>query len=97
MSFANPLARRTSPEHGQIVDRIKSDTRALLDLADDVTIFVTELACAQRDCPDAETIVVAFIDEHSASTLRVPKRMLDIGRDDLSAALEKSRRGQELT
>jgi hypothetical protein len=88
MSFTNPLARRTSPEHGETLDRIKADTRALLGLTDDVTIFVTELACARRDCPDAETIVVAFIDEQTACTLRVAKRVADVERGDLSAALE---------
>jgi hypothetical protein len=97
MGFTNPLARWTRPDHGETVDRIRADTRALLGLTDEVTIFVTELACARRDCPDAETIVVAFTDEQTACTLRVAKRMFDVGRDDLSAALEKSRRREEST
>lgn len=42
------------------VDRIKSWTRELWGLGDDVTIMVTELECREPGCSPIETVIVVL-------------------------------------
>ena len=40
-----------------VAGRIKAWAREMLGLGDDVVVTVTELRCAEEECPDVETVV----------------------------------------
>ncbi|OJF89772.1 hypothetical protein [Pararhizobium antarcticum] len=82
--FINPLARRGS----SIVDSaraLKSLTRGILALADDVVVSVSELACHVPGCPPRETVILVM---QGVETLQISihKPMADVTEDDLLEA-----------
>jgi hypothetical protein len=52
-SFVNPLSRKPKTGYPDAMTRLKTDTRCLLGLSDDVVISVTELTCREPGCPDS--------------------------------------------
>jgi DNA-binding transcriptional ArsR family regulator len=50
-NFINPLSRRPRAGYLDATARLKTATRALLDLPDEVVISVTELACREPGMP----------------------------------------------
>ena len=49
------------PSHDPAVTaRVKDWVREVMSLPDDVTVMVTELRCAEADCPDVETVIAVL-------------------------------------
>ncbi len=79
--FANPLApRRARPEKAR---RIKSWVRELYELAEDVVVSVTELACRDQGCPGIETVIGIMRPGQKIETVRVHKPIAEISEIDL--------------
>jgi len=43
-----------------VTTRVKDWVREVMSLPDDVTVMVTELRCAEADCPDVETVIAVL-------------------------------------
>ncbi|MES2197551.1 MAG: nitrate reductase [Pseudomonadota bacterium] len=85
--FANPLARKSRAGYREAIDRIKTETRILLDLAGDATVSVTELNCREPGCPDTETIVAIFRAGQPPAMARLHKPIPEIDMTELAEAV----------
>jgi hypothetical protein len=72
-----------SPEHRQALRRVKDWTRARFGLAEDVTILVTEIACAVPGCPPVDTVVAFWTEDDRRHHFRVFKPAAEVVEDDL--------------
>jgi hypothetical protein len=61
--------------------------REELDLGEDDTVTISEVACALPGCPPVQTVVSVFPDHEEAFTLRVCKPVADVEAMDVIAAL----------
>ena len=50
------IGKTTKKPNLEMIRRIKRILRETLDLSDDATITLTELACLEEDCPPVETV-----------------------------------------
>jgi hypothetical protein len=85
--FVNPLARKSKSGYREAIERIKTETRKLLELAGDVTVSVTELNCREPGCPDTETIVAILRAGHPPAMARLHKSIPDIDMTELAEAV----------
>lgn len=83
--LVNPLSREPKPGYPEAVARLKSQTRALLGLADEVVVAVTELACREPGCPDIETVVAVLKAGEKPWTARIHKPIPEVTGQDLAA------------
>jgi hypothetical protein len=72
-----------SPEHRQALRRVKDWTRERFGLAEDVTILVTEIACAVPGCPPVDTVVAFWTEDDRRHHFRVFKPAAEVAEDDL--------------
>jgi len=72
-----------SPEHRQARRRVKDWTRERFGLAEDVTILVTEIACAVPGCPPVDTVVAFWTEDDRRHHFRVFKPAAEVVEDDL--------------
>ncbi|HYI88377.1 MAG TPA: hypothetical protein VEY05_00565 [Beijerinckiaceae bacterium] len=72
-----------SPEHRQALRRVKDWTRERFGLAEDVTILVTEIACAVPGCPPVDTVVAFWTEDDRRHHFRVFKPAAEVVEDDL--------------
>jgi hypothetical protein len=86
-NFVNPLARKRKPGYPEAVDRVKVTVRSILDLADDIVVSVTELACREPGCPDVETVIAILAPGRKAVTVRLHTTIPEIVEGDLASAL----------
>jgi len=82
----NPLAPRTNRLHAKSGE-VKTWVRARLDLGDDVTLTVAELACRDEGCPDVETVIGILAQGQPIRTLRIHLPLAELSRDDIAAAI----------
>lgn len=61
--------------------------REELDLGEDDTLTISEVACALPGCPPVQTVISVFPDGEEAYALRVCKPIVDIEAMDVIAAL----------
>jgi hypothetical protein len=84
----NLFSQKPRPDPS-VVDRLKGWAREMLGLGEDVTVTVMQLNCAEDDCPDVET-VVGVLEQGNQRKFKVLKRMSEVTRDDLAAAVRLS-------
>lgn len=84
-NFINPLSRRPRVGYPDATARLKTATRALLDLPEDVVISVTELACREAGCPDIETVVAIMRAGERPRTAKFRKPLPALTTDNLAA------------
>ena len=85
-SFVNPLKPRGGAGYAEALAQIRGWTRAAVP-EDDAVISVTELACAEPNCPPRETVILVMWADKSAWKLRVHKAMADVNQGDVAHAL----------
>ena len=85
MQVAKWFARKAGQENAEATTRLKSETRRLLHLDDEVIVSVNELSCPEFGCPDIETIVAVLIAGERPRVARIGKRVLDVTTADLTA------------
>ena len=81
----HPLGRTTAG-NAQASARIKTWVREALTLADDVSVMVTELRCAEDGCPPLETCI-AVMATGGPRLFKVSKAMAEISREDVTRCI----------
>ena len=71
-----------------IVQQLKAWTREILQLAEETTITVAQLNCAEEDCPDVET-VIGVLEPGKQRKFKVFKPLIEVMREDLTTALAR--------
>jgi hypothetical protein len=80
--LSGPFRKKTS-EDRQALRRVKDFTRAHFRLAEDDTIFVTEVACALPGCPPLETLIAFWTAGNKRHHYKVFKPLIEVTEDDL--------------
>ena len=97
---ATDLAEKTAPgraplrfgafrqDAGQLraLERVKLWTRESLELAEDDTVLVAEVACARPGCPPLETVVTFWTQAGERHWFKVFKPIAEVVFDDLPPA-----------
>ncbi len=65
------------------VRKIKAWTVEALEIPEDRTIMVTELACREAGCPPLETVVVVLGHSCGAHQIKIHKLVAEISREDI--------------
>jgi len=60
MPFGPVLAPRPTPVSPEVRDRLRRWVRTCLDLAEDETVTVTQLACREAGCAPVETVLAVL-------------------------------------
>lgn len=76
-------------DHGAAIERVRDWTRARFALADEVTVMISELACAVPGCPPIETHVV-FWTARGRHHTKIFKPVAAVTEDDLPPAFMKN-------
>ncbi len=74
-----------SPRRRENHANLKRWTRELLELGNECTLTISELRCAEPDCPDLETVIGISVTPGQWHKLRVPKPSAEVTRADLAA------------
>ena len=85
-AFANPFARKAKPGYPEAIADLKSQTRRLLQLDENVAISVAELVCRDAGCPDIETVVAILVAGTAPCIAKVHKPIPEVTVGDLAAA-----------
>lgn len=64
---------------------LKDMVRKHFDLDASASVFVAEIACAEADCPDTETVIAVFV-EGARQEFRVYKPVADVTGADINQA-----------
>lgn len=72
------------------VDRIKSWTREIWSLSDDITIMVTELECREPGCPPIETVIAVLEGPGLTKQYKIHKTTDGVGRHDVELLANES-------
>lgn len=91
-AFANPFSRKPRPGYPQAVAALKTETRRLLDLGDEVAVSVAELTCRDEGCPDIETVIGILVAGSPPRIAKVHKPIPEVTTADLAAALGETLR-----
>jgi hypothetical protein len=76
------------PQHDPaVIERLKQWTAESLQLSADVPVLVTELRCAEEDCPDVETVIAILDTPGKPRQFKLLKPMAEVSRDEVLAAL----------
>jgi len=89
-AFHNPLA----PKFGRFKAKsaeIKGWVRELLELHEDTSLTVAELACRDEGCPDIETVIGILEPSKPIVTIRVHSTMAEVTKLDVAEAAQKAR------
>jgi nitrate reductase delta subunit len=74
------------PEHLAAVERVKAWTRARFELADEATVFVTEVSCTLPGCPPRETVVAFWTEGDTRHQFKLFKPVAQVALADLPPA-----------
>jgi nitrate reductase delta subunit len=77
---------KKGPAHAAALERVRAWTRAQFGLADDVTILVSEIACAVPGCPPLETVVAFWTETDKRHHFKIFKPVAEVVADDLPPA-----------
>ena len=92
MAFVSLKAwRARSAERAEIAARLKRDLTLALALSADDALAVNEIACADPECPDMETIVLVMRAGQPTRALRVRRSMDAVEADDIAALAAEDR------
>jgi len=72
------LFKRKPPADPLVTDRLKAWVSALMDLSDNDTIMLAELACHDPGCPDLETVITVIRTDRRRFVLRFPGPIADV-------------------
>lgn len=75
------------------IARIKGWVKQVMGLANDVTVMVTELRCAEDDCPDVETVIAVLGEPGKARKHKLPKPMSEVTREEVVALAARGTHG----
>lgn len=75
------------------VARVKGWAVELFGLDPDTRVMVTELRCAEDDCPDVETVVAVLAGPGKARSHKLLKPVADVTRDDVAAMAARGTHG----
>ncbi len=84
--FFNPLAPKPRIDTASI----KRWARAALDLADDVPVSVSQVACREAGCPDIETVIGVLKPGFNFATWRILLPATQVTEADVRRALAPS-------
>jgi hypothetical protein len=73
--------------------RVKEWAREVFGLTDDAVVMVTELRCAEDDCPDVETVIAVMGEPGKARNHKVPKAAADITHFDVLSLAARGTHG----
>ncbi len=79
-----------SAERVAEAERVKTLAREVFALSPEDGVTASEIACADPGCPDMETVLLIMRAGQPTRAVKVPKRMADVDRADLAAALAAS-------
>jgi hypothetical protein len=68
---------------------VKDLVRKHFDLDGSANVFVAEIACAESDCPDTETVIAVFLDD-TRREFRIYKPVAEITGADIVIACQPS-------
>ena len=74
------------PEHLAALERVKAWTRARFELADEATVFVSEVSCILPGCPPRETVIAFWSEDATRHQFKVFKPVAQVVIDDLPPA-----------
>jgi len=77
------LFKRKPPADPVVTDRLKAWVAALMDLSDNDTIMLAELACHDPGCPDLETVITVIRTDRRRFELRFTGPMADVTEADV--------------
>ncbi len=90
--MTNPFGQK--PAHDpEVAARVKEWVREVMDLPDDVTVMVTELRCAEEDCPDVETVIAVLGEPGKARKHKLLKPMTEVTRGDVMSLAARGTHG----
>jgi len=67
----------------EVTSRIKKWVREVMGLPEDVVVMVSELRCAEDDCPDVETVIAVMGEPGQARKHKLLKPASEVTRDDV--------------
>lgn len=67
--------------------RLKALVREVLNLGEEEPVILAELRCHDPGCPEVETAISVTLANGRRVTLRPPRALADVGRDDLEVQL----------
>lgn len=88
-----PLYGTRPPASREAAARVKGWVIELLGLPVDAAVLVTELRCAEDDCPDVETVIAVFGEPGQARKHKLPKPVADVTRDDVRSLAARGTHG----
>ncbi len=83
------FGRRQMHERASLA-RLKTRTRAILDLPEDATVAVNEIVCADPSCPGIETVILIMEPGRKTRAVKLRKGADEIGEIELCSALVAS-------
>ncbi|SON57772.1 hypothetical protein HDIA_4231 [Hartmannibacter diazotrophicus] len=83
-------AARRDPGQRDATTRIKAWTRARFALAENDTVFVSEVACGLPGCPPIETVVAFWTAPETRHAYKVFKPLASVEETDLPPAFMKT-------
>ena len=78
---------RTPAHDPAVTTRLKGWVRELLGLGEAAAVVVSELRCADADCPDVETVIAVLDAPGRRRAYKILKPLAEVTRDDLGAAM----------
>lgn len=84
INLGGPLGQRTKNDP-QIIARVKDWVTASFALAEDVTVMVTELRCAEAGCPPLETVIAILDTPGQPRQYKVYKPLAEVTAADIAA------------
>ena len=77
----------------EVTSRIKKWVREVMGLPDDVVVMVSELRCAEDDCPDVETVIAVMGEPGQARKHKLLKPASEVTRDDVLSLAARGTHG----
>jgi hypothetical protein len=81
------------PHRSPNLSKLKESVRQSLDLTEDTTVLIRQLACTEPGCPPIETVVAVLPMDGPARRWTLHRGVEEITPDDLRALLDHSPEG----
>lgn len=95
MAFVSLKAwRARSAQRSALSARLKDQLITALGLGEADALAVNEIACADPDCPDMETIVLVMRAGETTRALRIRRPIEAVGGEEIAALAEEDRLGR---
>jgi len=77
----------------EAIARVKEWVREVMGLPEDVVVMVTELHCAEDDCPDVESVIAVLGEPGKARKHKLLKPLADVTREDVMSLAARGTHG----